>query len=45
VAAGPVDEVSAAAAEFLRPSRFASVIVGDAATISEPLAALGPIEA
>jgi predicted Zn-dependent peptidase len=40
-----VDEVSAAAAEFLRPSRFASVIVGDAATISEPLAALGPIEA
>jgi predicted Zn-dependent peptidase len=39
-----VDEVSAAAAEFFRPSRLTSVIVGDAATISTPLGALGPIE-
>jgi zinc protease len=39
-----VDDVSAAAAEFLAPPRLTSVIVGDAATISGPLAALGPIE-
>jgi predicted Zn-dependent peptidase len=40
-----VDEVSAAAAKYLAPSHFTSVVVGDAATISDPLAALGPIEA
>jgi predicted Zn-dependent peptidase len=39
-----VDEVSAAAAEFFRPSRLAAVIVGDAATITGPLGALGAIE-
>ena len=39
-----VEEVSAAAAEFLAPSRFTSVVVGDAAQISAPLAALGPVE-
>ncbi|MGH8963276.1 MAG: M16 family metallopeptidase [Jatrophihabitantaceae bacterium] len=39
-----VDEVSAAAAEFFAPARLTSVIVGDAATISGPLSALGPIE-
>jgi zinc protease len=44
LAATTVDDVSAAAAEFLAPSRLTSVIVGDAATISGPLAALGPIE-
>jgi predicted Zn-dependent peptidase len=39
-----VDDVSAAAAKYLAPTRFTSVVVGDAATISSPLAALGPIE-
>lgn len=39
-----LDDVSAAAHEFLAPSRFASVVVGDSAAISGPLAALGPIE-
>lgn len=39
-----VDEVSAAAAEFFRPSRLTSVIVGDAQAINAPLAALGSIE-
>jgi hypothetical protein len=39
-----VDDVSAAAAEFLAPSRLTSVVVGDAATISGPLAALVPVE-
>lgn len=39
-----VDEVSAAAAEFFAPSGFTSVVVGDAASISAPLAALGPID-
>ncbi|MGH8860191.1 MAG: M16 family metallopeptidase [Jatrophihabitantaceae bacterium] len=38
------DDVGAAAAEFLAPSRFTSVIVGDAQQIAGPLAALGPIE-
>ena len=38
-----VDEVSAAAAEFFAPSRLTQVIVGDAATITGPLAALGPV--
>jgi predicted Zn-dependent peptidase len=39
-----VDDVSAAAAEFFAPARLTGVIVGDAETISGPLAALGPIE-
>ena len=39
-----VDEVSAAAAEFLTPAGFTSVVVGDAETISGPLAGLGEIE-
>lgn len=38
-----VEDVSAAAAEFFGPARFASVVVGDAAAISGPLAALGPV--
>jgi predicted Zn-dependent peptidase len=44
LAAVTIDDVSAAAHEFFAPSRFASVVVGDAAAISGPLAALGPIE-
>jgi predicted Zn-dependent peptidase len=43
LAAVTVEDVSAAAAEFLGPARFACVAVGDAATITEPLAALGPV--
>ncbi|WP_375476775.1 M16 family metallopeptidase [uncultured Jatrophihabitans sp.] len=39
-----VDEVSAAAARFFAPTAFTSVVVGDAATIAAPLAALGPVE-
>jgi predicted Zn-dependent peptidase len=39
-----LDDVSAAAAEFFAPARLTSVIVGDAAAIAGPLAALGPIE-
>jgi zinc protease len=38
-----IDEVSAAAAQFFAPAGLVEVIVGDAATISTPLAALGPI--
>lgn len=39
-----VDDVSAVASEFLAPTRFTSVAVGDAAEISAPLALLGPVE-
>jgi predicted Zn-dependent peptidase len=39
-----VDDVSAAAARFLAPSSFTSVIVGDAGTISGPLATLGAVD-
>ena len=39
-----VDDVSAAAAEFFAPSGFTTVLVGDAATIPDPLAALGAVE-
>jgi zinc protease len=39
-----VDEVSAAAAQYFAPSAFTSVVVGDAATIADPLAALGPVD-
>ncbi|HKC27569.1 MAG TPA: pitrilysin family protein [Jatrophihabitans sp.] len=39
-----VEQVSAAAARFFGPAGFTSVIVGDAASISEPLAALVPVE-
>jgi zinc protease len=38
-----VDEVSAAAAEFFAPARLTQVIVGDAQTITGPLAALGDV--
>ncbi|MCU1658645.1 MAG: insulinase family protein [Pseudonocardiales bacterium] len=38
-----VDEVSAAAMEFFAPARLVEVVVGDAATITEPLAVLGPV--
>jgi predicted Zn-dependent peptidase len=38
-----VEQVSAAAARFLAPAGFTSVVVGDAATISAPLAALVPV--
>ena len=38
-----VADVSAAAARFLSPSGFTSVIVGDAASITDPLAALVPV--
>jgi zinc protease len=44
LAAVGVDEVSAAAAEFFAPSRLTSVIVGDAGTISGPLASLAAVE-
>ncbi|MDT4997864.1 MAG: zinc protease [Pseudonocardiales bacterium] len=40
-----VDEVSAAAAEFLAPARLIQVVVGEAAAITAPLAALGPVTA
>ncbi len=39
-----IDDVAVAAHEFFAPSRFTSVLVGDAAAIADPLAALGPIE-
>jgi zinc protease len=38
-----VDEVSAAAARFFGPAGFVGVVVGDAATIAGPVAALTPI--
>jgi zinc protease len=43
LAATGVDEVSAAAAEFLAPDRLTSVVVGDAQTITAPVAALVPV--
>jgi len=39
-----VDDVSAAAAEFFAPTGFTSVIVGDAASITGPLAALTSLD-
>ncbi len=39
-----IEDVSAAAATYLAPSGFTSVLVGDAATISGPLSVLGPVE-
>lgn len=39
-----VEEVSAAAAEFFAPARFARVVVGDAATVAGPLARLTSVE-
>lgn len=44
LAAATVDDVADVAREFFAPSRFTSVIVGDAATISGPLAVLDAIE-
>lgn len=38
------DEVNAAAQRFFAPSGFTGVVVGDAASITAPLAALAPIE-
>jgi predicted Zn-dependent peptidase len=38
-----VDEVSAAAAQFFAPADLVEVVVGDAATITAPLAKLGPV--
>jgi predicted Zn-dependent peptidase len=37
------EQVSAAAARFFAPAGFTSVVVGDAASIAEPLAALVPV--
>lgn len=42
--AATVDDVSSAAARFFPPSGFTSVLVGDAATVTEPLAALVAVE-
>ncbi|HEU0089096.1 MAG TPA: pitrilysin family protein [Pseudonocardiaceae bacterium] len=39
-----VEQVAEAAAEFLAPSRFTGVVVGDAAGLVAPLAALGGVE-
>ena len=39
-----VEDVSASAARFFGPSGFTSVVVGDAASITGPLAALVPVE-
>ncbi|HEY2298526.1 MAG TPA: pitrilysin family protein [Jatrophihabitans sp.] len=39
-----IDDVAEAAHEFLAPSRFSSVVVGDAKQIADPLSVLGPIE-
>ena len=39
-----VEEVSAAAAEFLGPANFLSVVVGDAAQVAGPLAAIIAVE-
>lgn len=38
------EQVSAAAARFFAPARLTSVVVGDAASITRPLAAIGPVE-
>jgi zinc protease len=45
LAAVGVEEVSAAAAQFLAPARLTSVVVGDAQAITAPLAALVPVTA
>jgi len=45
LAAVGVEEVSAAAAEFFAPARLTSVVVGDAQTITAPLAALVAVTA
>ncbi|HEY0357744.1 MAG TPA: pitrilysin family protein [Mycobacteriales bacterium] len=39
-----VDDVHAAASRHLAPSRAVTVVLGDAAVVAEPLAALGPVE-
>ncbi len=39
-----LDDVGKAAARYLSPNGFTSVIVGDAAAITDPLAALVPVE-
>jgi predicted Zn-dependent peptidase len=42
--AATLEDVSAAAQRFFAPSGLTSVVVGDAATIADPLAALVPVE-
>jgi predicted Zn-dependent peptidase len=39
-----VEDVSAAATQFLAPYGFTSVLVGDAASVAGPLSTLGPVE-
>ncbi len=39
-----LDEVRAAALKYLRPSAAVTVVVGEASTVAEPLAALGAVE-
>jgi predicted Zn-dependent peptidase len=39
-----IDDVAAVASEFLAPTRFTSVAVGDATSISAPVALLSPVE-
>ena len=39
-----IDDVAVAAERFLAPAGFTNVVVGDAATIRQPLAALVPVE-
>jgi predicted Zn-dependent peptidase len=44
MAAMTVDDVHAAAAEHLAPSRAVTVVLGDAGVVAGPVAALGPVE-
>jgi predicted Zn-dependent peptidase len=44
LAAVTVDDVGAAAHEFFAPARLVDVVVGDARSIIDPLATLGPVE-
>jgi predicted Zn-dependent peptidase len=44
LAAVTVDDVGAAAHEFFAPARLVDVVVGDARSITDPLATLGPVE-
>jgi predicted Zn-dependent peptidase len=39
-----LDEIAQAAEEFLAPTRLVTVVVGDAASIAEPLARLGSVD-
>jgi zinc protease len=44
LAAVTVDDVQAAGARYLAPSRAVIVVLGDAAVVREPVATLGPVE-